>query len=354
MSIMIVGPSLNFIGGISTFCSGLISKLEEKNYDVDYFDTYSFRGRRTQVASSLNKNELCGLIKVFSGFWKKVSNTSIKKVILNTSSYWGFYEKSLLLILSKLYNKEVTLIVHGAEFKDFYMASNLKFFIRYLLKKSDKVLFVSEEHYNFFKQISPSINAYQFHAPVLIPAYYEDPGESSELQAIVSFTTNFEKIFFSISVLEKRKRVIELINDFMLKSTAIDCLIVAGGGPLQNEIEQLCKNLTNVLFVGPLFGELKGSVYQMSDIIICNSETESFGITFIEGMLTNNVVISPKTGVLRKFNADIEYIEYTNWLDNDLKLEKDYCSQIIMNSYQKALLYTWECSFKKFDKLLQQ
>jgi len=351
LKVIIVGPSLSKLGGISTFCGGLINALKKKEIKAFYFDTYKAKKRVEQKNSVLNKYELFGGFKVVFSFYKFLKEKYADNIIINTSSYWGFYEKSLLLVVSKLLSKNTTLIVHGADFLIFYQKSYCRHLIKYFLNKPDQTIFVSEEHQKYFKKECKNEKFIHLDVPVEVSQNIE-LSQYVEYDKYIAEFNKYKTIFLSVSILEARKNIIEVIDGFAKGSNTDSCLIIAGSGPLEDVILKACSKYSNVFFVGPAIGKFKLFLYQYSDFFICNSARESFGITFIEAMYQYCLVISPKTGVLHNFNSNDEYICVDEPIDlafkRALKLTELEVKNMNIKANTKAHDYSWDNKIQYF------
>ncbi|EKO3948595.1 glycosyltransferase family 4 protein [Vibrio fluvialis] len=355
MKTLIVGPNLNVIGGISNFIKGLLDSFENNNVDVDYFDTYKSKGRSEQKISTMSKVELFKGLKVVWGFLLKIITGKYDKIIFNTSSYWGFYEKTILICIAKIFRINIILIVHGADFEIFYRNSNAKFLIRFVLGLTSKTLFVSREHKKYFHEVCKFGNFYHIDVPVLNVA----PEENIKKYFNTDFDlklSSFKYVYLSLSVLEPRKNVVDIISAFSKFRNDNSCLIVAGSGPLEMDIKNICNAHDNVFFVGAAIDGFKEYLFFKSDFLICNSERESFGITFIEAMLRHCIVISPCTGILSSFKANTHYLEINCGLDvaleNSVNMDKGKLTNIASSSELEAMKYTWNSKFNDIYNVL--
>lgn len=83
--------------------------------------------------------------------------------------------------------------------------------------------------------------------------------------------------------------------------------------------------------------------------MICFSDRESYGITFIEAMLSETILISPSTGVLDEFNEKKHYISVCQHSVLDLKQSLAVASQLSFDesvetkraAFSYAQKYTW-------------
>jgi glycosyltransferase involved in cell wall biosynthesis len=123
-----------------------------------------------------------------------------------------------------------------------------------------------------------------------------------------------DKIFLSLSRLAKIKRIDLIVQAFSKiceRDNQAKLLIVGPDeGNTQIGLEKLCQDLgieKNVKFTGPVEGDKKEDMYNLSDVYILMSEYESFSITCLEALEHDlPVFLSENVGLVReieKFNC---------------------------------------------------
>ena len=142
----------------------------------------------------------------------------------------------------------------------------------------------------------------------------------------------------SVSRIAKEKSIDRIINTFndVLKKIPNAKLLIVGDGPDKEELMNLVKEKElekSVVFTGKV--ELKniGIYYQLMDVFVTFSTTETQGLTVIEAMASSLPVLAikddsfidsvkhNKNGYL--FKTDKEYIDYVYKLYSDKKLYKE-------------------------------
>lgn len=125
-----------------------------------------------------------------------------------------------------------------------------------------------------------------------------------------------DRIFLSLSRLAKIKRIDLIINAFfeLQKDDRNAKLLIVG--PDQNntlfDLKNLSKNLkiqNKVIFMGPVEGDEKNDIYDLSDVYVLMSDYESFSMTCLEALEHNlPICLSQNVGVAKdilKFNCGI-------------------------------------------------
>jgi phosphatidylinositol alpha 1,6-mannosyltransferase len=99
-------------------------------------------------------------------------------------------------------------------------------------------------------------------------------------------------LYFGRISFEKRLDV--LLEAFCMMEREDSVLVIAGGGPYLKNFKDLAKamNLRNVIFTG--FVENKAAAYACGDIFASASDSETFGLTFVEAMHMGLPVVGVK------------------------------------------------------------
>ena len=133
------------------------------------------------------------------------------------------------------------------------------------------------------------------------------------------------KVIVSIGRIAKEKNLDEIVNympDLIAKNKNL-ILLIGGGGPYQKQLEALVKKLNiqkNVRFTGMISPKDTYKYYQLGDVFVCASTSETQGITYIEALACSlplvcrydrcleGVIEQGKNGYMYKTKE--EYIKY--------------------------------------------
>lgn len=146
-----------------------------------------------------------------------------------------------------------------------------------------------------------------------------------------------DKVLLTVGRLAKEKNVQELIHyiNAMEKEDSRMKLLVVGDGPYREELEQLTEQLQlsgNIIFTGMVSMEEIYKYYQLGDIFVCASTSETQGLTYMEALASGlpavcrtdnciqNVIVNGSNGYqyntfeefmkeIRKLLDDAEYYE---------------------------------------------
>lgn len=116
---------------------------------------------------------------------------------------------------------------------------------------------------------------------------------------------NGEKILVHVSNFRRVKRVEDVVKMFeIVNRTVPSKLMLVGDGPERSKIEDLCRSIKcaggDVKFLGKQ--ELLEDLYNISDLFVLPSESESFGLAALEAMACGLPVISSNAGGLPELN----------------------------------------------------
>lgn len=138
MNVLIVGPSKDSQGGISTVINNLYNNFRLEGVTLFFFETWK-EGTFFQ--------RLINSVIIIPRFIYIISRLKIEIVHLHVAQKGSFFRKSILALLAKIFNKRVILHIHASQFDIFYNNSSklVKSYIRLILKICDIVLVLSEE-----------------------------------------------------------------------------------------------------------------------------------------------------------------------------------------------------------------
>lgn len=294
--ILVCGPNLTATGGIASVLRTFMDYVDEEGGgDFDYFDTSRYGRHRSAAASLFSFKRSVSVIFLAIRYAALLIKNKYSLVMVNTSSYWGYWEKAVLVVLARLFRKKAVLVIHGGEFEKFYRASKAKRWIVKVMRIASGVIFVSKETLEKFRQ--RGVRA------VYLPNPVEDP--IKDLGGEVSTRKDKKVTFLSLSLLEPRKRVLEIIDAFkeFKKQWNINAsspvLKVCGSGPLEKLVAQEAARVGGVEFVGPVRGSEKARQFREADVVVNNSERESFGLVILEAMIAERLLLSTSVGVLK-------------------------------------------------------
>jgi glycosyltransferase involved in cell wall biosynthesis len=278
--ILVVGSSLNDKGGIVTVMNNIANSSIKEEFKFDMVETYITGTKKEKVSIFFN-----GIIKLL----KLLISEKPDLVHIHMSYKGSFYRKSIILMLIKLFNVPVLLHVHGSSFKDFYSSLNFigRAYCNFILNKSDKLIVLSKEWYDYFSKFVKKEN---------IAILYN--GVDTIEQTFQRH--NSTPIALFMGRLGKRKGIYDLLKSIkLLNEKKIECeFLLAGDG----EIEKVKIDITklnikeNVRVLGWINNEQKRELLIKSDILVLPSYNEGLPMAILEGMSYGLPIISTPVG----------------------------------------------------------
>lgn len=130
------------------------------------------------------------------------------------------------------------------------------------------------------------------------------------------------KVILSVSRIGKEKNIDELIYFMSHLQEENIILVIAGDGPHLNELKQLAASLKLsqvVRFTGMIAPEKIPAIYQMADLFVSASTSETQGLTYIEALASGTPILCRKDDCLQgvlvegyngySFNHQDEFLE---------------------------------------------
>jgi len=224
------------------------------------------------------------------------------------------------------------------------------------LEKSDLVITLS----NFVKKNLVDIYDVSPDKIKVIPPGVEKKNHSPEqLQEIKDkFNLNNKKIALMVGRLSEEKNPESLIKAFKHVNSNATLLIVGGEQKKINELKQLVKELeikNEVIFTG---WQNASPFYEIADVYVLPSFSESFGLVLLEAMITGVpcIAFQPNGKDIRTASEELITNNENGFLVKDEKemgekidlilSNNELRKQMSENSIKKAKTYNWEDSTK--------
>ena len=132
-----------------------------------------------------------------------------------------------------------------------------------------------------------------------------NPQAAEELREKLGYTKE-DKVLLSLSRLSKEKNIAAILDampTILENDSTVKCCIV-GGGPEKEELEKQVERLgitPYVQFAGEVEHHQVSQYYQMADLYVNASESESQGLTYLEALVNKIPVIAKKNDYLQQF-----------------------------------------------------
>lgn len=288
-TVMVLGPSLNAVSGVSTHLNQLFHSSLAKEFNLLHFQVGS-EGLKESLISKSSRF----LFSPIYFFWQLIQKKP-QIVHLNTSlvpkSYW---RDIAYLFVARIMGKKIVYQVHGGAlpqvlFRDSRLLTGL---LKLVLSSADVVVLLAQEellaYHNFVPAQSLEVipNAIEIHADA---QWKKTPSSQDGPLRLVY-----------VGRLAENKGIFEIVEALrILCSEGKNVqLVVAGSGPeevrLRSHVEDLGLN-DHISFVGAIFGEEKKLIWEEADLFVFPTyHCEGLPYTLLESMAARTPpVISP-------------------------------------------------------------
>ena len=317
------------INGVATSCSLLFEVLKNNGHEVFVFTT----GDKTYYDEKEHIYRIKGvtlkriynykLVFPFSiKILKFIKNLNLDVIHANTEYGVGLigfnaakrYKIPLVYTFHTMIEYYTYYITHG------FLDNIAKDIVRKLIKKyvynSDETIVPSEATKKYFKLIN--LRKYINVVPTglsldtFIKNALTHKENKENLKKTLQIPNNF-KVFLIIGRISKEKNFDETlayINSFIKKYNYEKVkVLVVGDGPYLEELKKECDNLNMnqyVSFLGKVPHEEVSKYYAISDVFINSSITETQGLTYLEALASNTIVLARKADFLEGVIIDNE------------------------------------------------
>lgn len=317
------------INGVATSCSLLFEVLKNNGHEVFVFTT----GDKTYYDEKEHIYRIKGvtlkriynykLVFPFSiKILKFIKNLNLDVIHANTEYGVGLigfnaakrYKIPLVYTFHTMIEYYTYYITHG------FLDNIAKDIVRKLIKKyvynSDETIVPSEATKKYFKSINSRKYINVVPTGLSLDTFIKNALAHKEnkesLKKTLQIPSNF-KVFLIIGRISKEKNFNETlayINSFIKKYNYEKVkVLVVGDGPYLEELKKECDNLNMnqyVSFLGKVPHEEVSKYYAISDVFINSSITETQGLTYLEALASNTIVLARKADFLEGVIIDNE------------------------------------------------
>lgn len=331
------------IGNVDIFCSnvfGNYSKTENEKISVHQFNTSIFN--KIWIGHSVE-------------FKKFISENIFDYDVIHVHEMWH-YLHYFSIKLARKYNIPYIITPHGGleerRLKNFKKKIFFNLIEKNICNNAKYIHALTEHEEKDILTLCPDANTQVIPNGVgKAPKAKEAFKIKNELKINKS-----SKIILFLGRLHKDKGLDLLIRAFKMIEDRDWVLIIAG--PDEHGYRQRYKNVKNIIFTGLVDGNLKASLYEVSDVFILPSYGEGFSISLLEAMSYKKPLIISKFcyfSDIEKHNAGLvtelnehEIIQSLHKIldDNNLKNEmRNNSFQLVKKKYDNKFI------FKRMTKL---
>lgn len=280
MNILMVGPSKEGKGGISTVVNNYFDSDLINEFNIIYIPT-AIEGNKLIKALFW----VYAYIKIFIVIW--IGN--IQLVHIHMASRGSYYRKSKIVKISRLFKKKTIIHLHGAQFDVFYnneCSEEKKSLIRKTFDIADRIIVLSEQWKDFVETITKT----QIHILYNAVSINEINNVDISNEINLTFLGRVDKRKGIYDLLEATKKVIDIYNNIKLN--------IAGDGEIE-ELKELVKNsnlIKNVDILGWINNKEKEELLRKTYLYILPSYNEGMPMSILEAMSYGIPVISTYVG----------------------------------------------------------
>lgn len=285
--VLMLGPARDVKGGMTAVVNGYYDYGLDKEVDLKYIETIN------------DKNILSKILKEIRGKIEFLLNINKYDIVhIHMATRRSTFRKLKYLRKAKKRNKKVILHIHGAEYKPFYSACSQKQkqYIKDTFNLADKIIVLSEEWKDYFKNIVNEKKIEVIYNFVFIPEKFEK-------------NLNRQRILF-LGRMGERKGIYDLIDVVeRLSKEYPEVLLEAYGDGEVAKVKKIIKqkNLQkNIEVSNWIEGKEKEEKLKNAVLYVLPSYNEGMPMSVLEGMAYENIPISTIVGGIPKVIVDNE------------------------------------------------
>ncbi|OED30881.1 glycosyltransferase family 4 protein [Methanosphaera sp. WGK6] len=293
MNICIIGQYPPQVGGIATYTKQLSDKLEEEGHNV-YILTYPQNIKRKKnifEAKTINIPIIRGISFILSSY--SLLNQIIEKYDIDIVH--ANYIIPPGLIASLMHKKDVKIVVttHGSDINILPSNKIIKPLIKYTLKHSDNIYFVSEKLEEKALALNiPQLKEKSKLTPNTVNIHKFKPIKENEKKLNKQY---HNPLVIFIGNLVKQKGLIYLLEAKKIAKTKYD-LLIYGEGPEKKLLEKYIQEnkLENTYLMGKTTTPEK--IIPESDVMVLPSISEGASIVALESMSCGKPLVITNSG----------------------------------------------------------
>lgn len=370
------------INGVATSCESLFNVLKKQGHDVYLFTT----GKKTFYDANTHIYRIHGLfLKQLYGYrlvsplrckiYKFIKNLHLDVIHINTE-----YGVGLIGIHSAKKFKIPIAYTYHTNLDDYtyYVTKGI------LDKQAKKLLSKILKKYcsDVDELIVPSVPTKERLQKIGVKKYFNvvptgfdfsrfdniiEPEKFAEIEKTLQISDE-NKILLCLGRLAKEKSFDVIISNFKAfldRTKKFNYkLLIVGDGPARKSLDKLVDKYhltSNVIFVGKVPLERVQYYYQLADVYLNASTTETQGLTYMEAMASNLIVLSKKANYLNDiiidgvsgfyFKSNKDFFDKLNIIMN---LSKEEADKIRKVAKDKISIYSSEKFYENIMKVYKR
>lgn len=219
------------------------------------------------------------------------------------------------------------------------------------------------------KELVDELHSYGLHNVVYLPNGIDFSKLKHSKKDVEQFRIQYsipknKKIVIYLGRASFEKKLDKLMAAFKLIEKEDRVLLIAGGGPYLDKFKKMAVDMgiKNIIFTGLVKSESVAAAYACGDVFVSASDSETFGLTFVEAMYVGlptigirklgikEIVVDGKTGVLVGADNTPELANAMDTLLDDKKLRE----RMAKAAKKRAMEYSIEKSIKSTNEVYKQ
>lgn len=297
-SVLLLGPSINAVGGGPTHIRHLLRSPLATVYDLIHFEV----GSRGRESPSSDEPLVIRTIRVALSPLRLAWAVACRapailhvNASLNSRSFW---RDAVYVIVGKMLGRKIVYQIHGGSVEQFCNSRPLmRAFCRQLFRLTDYVVVISAVQFDRFARL------FESNRVTLIPNAIDLTEFARERKPDLQATRPHGLHLLFLARLVRDKGIFELIEAMSaLREDAVLSgltLTIAGSGPAYQEVVQRTAALGlngRVRIVGSVQGEAKAKLLREADIFILPSYHEGLPYALLESLACGIPVIATRVG----------------------------------------------------------
>lgn len=282
--VLYVGPRGPAVGGMVSYTEGYLGSPLNSHFDLralptDLLGKLRHRGLLRAVLNLANSACLSAAF-----VWRLVAARPAI-VHITTSSYGGYYEKSLLAALARLGGRRVVMHIHGGEFGRFLGlgGSVRQAALRRLLRLNHGVIVLSEQAAQALRKA---------HVPdgriFVVPNAVPLPRQTARPAEVAAGAPVFRALF--LNSISEKKGIPEFVEASLQASRELPSFQAVVHGPDVPLVKEMqariqAQGLTDrIRFAGPVSGSAKEQAFLSANVYVLPSHVEGIPMGLLEAM----------------------------------------------------------------------
>ena len=291
-TVMLLGPSLQAVSGVSTHLNQLFHSRLSLEFHLLHFQVGS-QGRNESSRQKLMRV----VSSPFQFFWSLIEGKPQIVHVNTTMDTKGYWRDLVYLLIARSLRKKIVYQVHGGALPQDFFENNrfLRNLLRQVLRSADVVVLLSQESLRAYRGFSPDLKL------EVIPNAIE-PGTDPEWKQRPSLHEKPLNLAY-VGRLAESKGIFEIIEALgILQERKKNMrLIIAGNGPDEARLRIRVEILglqSSVSFMGVVHGAEKDRVWHEADLFVFPTYHEALPYALLESMAARTPALVSRVGAI--------------------------------------------------------